>query len=118
NLRARWRQQDHGTDVARREGRHQPSWPGVPQTSPPPRSRSIIGDMSASRRWRPAVAGVLAMAAGLAAAEIVAGALGRTTTPAVAAGEAFIDVVPGWLKELAISWFGTADKVALGVGMA
>lgn len=61
----------------------------------------------------------MALGLGLAAAELAAGLLGRpSSSPVVAAGEWFIDVVPTWLAELAISLFGTADKVALAVGMA
>lgn len=55
---------------------------------------------------------------GLAVAEIVAGAFGRTATPVIAVGEAFIDVVPGWLKDMAVDWFGTNDKAVLLIGMA
>ncbi len=61
---------------------------------------------------------MLALAAGLAAAELVAGALARGTTPFVAVGETFIDMTPGWLKDFAIEWFGTADKAVLLGGMA
>lgn len=53
------------------------------------------------------------MGLGLGVAELTAGALGRTETPVVAVGEAFIDRTPGWLKDLAIEWFGTADKAVL-----
>jgi len=63
-------------------------------------------------RW-PALAGLAAAALGLGVAELVAGLLGRTATPVVAVGEAFIDRVPGWLKDLAVDWFGTADKAVL-----
>ncbi|TDE11879.1 molybdopterin-dependent oxidoreductase [Jiangella asiatica] len=75
---------------------------------------------SASRRpwWPPALAGVLALALGLAVAEVIAGALGRAETPVVAVGEEFIDLTPSWLKDLAIDLFGTNDKTALLVGMA
>lgn len=62
------------------------------------------------------MAGIVALGLGLGVAELVAGLLGRTSTPVVAVGEAFIDMVPGWLKDLAIDLFGTNDKVALVVG--
>ncbi|PZF81719.1 molybdopterin-dependent oxidoreductase [Jiangella anatolica] len=67
--------------------------------------------------WPPALAGVLALGLGLAAAEVVAGALGRAETPVSAVGEEFIDLTPGWLKDFAIDVFGTNDKTALLVGM-
>lgn len=67
--------------------------------------------------WPPALAGVLALGLGLAAAEVVAGALGWAETPVVAVGEEFIDRTPAWLKDLAIDAFGTHDKTALLAGM-
>ena len=65
------------------------------------------------RRWLPALAGLAAAALGLGVAELVAGLLARTATPVIAVGEAFIDRVPSWLKDLAVEWFGTADKTVL-----
>lgn len=55
--------------------------------------------------------------AGLAVGSLAAGLLGTPQTPVVAIGSAFIDRVPPWLKDLAISWFGTHDKTALRVGI-
>ena len=63
------------------------------------------------------VVGVASAALGLGVAELVAGFLGRTATPVIAVGEAFIDRVPGWLKDLAVAWFGTADKAVLIAGV-
>ncbi|ACZ30419.1 oxidoreductase molybdopterin binding protein [Xylanimonas cellulosilytica DSM 15894] len=65
-----------------------------------------------SRRWA-ALAGVVAAAAGLAVAELVAAWVAPASSPVLAAGAAVVDTVPGWLKDLAISWFGTADKAVL-----
>ncbi|NED96199.1 molybdopterin-dependent oxidoreductase [Phytoactinopolyspora alkaliphila] len=39
-------------------------------------------------------------------------------SPVSAAGDGFIDVVPTWMAEWAISWFGTNDKLVLGIGIA
>ena len=64
-------------------------------------------------RWPPALASLAAAALGLGVAELVAGLLSRTATPVIAVGEAFIDRVPAWLKDLAVEWFGTADKAVL-----
>lgn len=61
--------------------------------------------------------GVLAALAGLAVGSLVAAVLGTPQTPVVAIGSAFIDRVPPWLKDLAISLFGTHDKTALRVGI-
>ncbi|GAA1108598.1 molybdopterin-dependent oxidoreductase [Kribbella jejuensis] len=68
-------------------------------------------------RWRGAAGGILAALAGLAVGSLAAGLLGTPQTPVVAIGSAFIDRVPPWLKDLAISWFGTHDKTALRVGI-
>ncbi len=70
-----------------------------------------------STRWRGAVGGVLAALAGLAAGSVVAGLVGTRQTPVVAIGSAVIDRVPPWLKDLAVTWFGTHDKTALRVGI-
>ncbi len=67
--------------------------------------------------------GVAAAAVGLGVAELAAGLLARLTpttgtpSPLLAVGGAFIDLTPAWLKDWAVATFGTADKVALGVGM-
>jgi DMSO/TMAO reductase YedYZ molybdopterin-dependent catalytic subunit len=47
-----------------------------------------------------------------------AGLAGGTPSPLFAVGGAFVDRTPPWLKDFAISTFGTHDKVALIVGMA
>ncbi|WP_083751129.1 molybdopterin-dependent oxidoreductase [Kribbella sp. ALI-6-A] len=67
--------------------------------------------------FRAAVGGVLAALAGLAAGSVAAALLGTRQTPVVAIGSAFIDRVPPWLKDLAISLFGTHDKTALRAGI-
>lgn len=70
-----------------------------------------------------AIAGVAAGAVTLAVAEIGAallvrgGVQGGTASPLVAVAGAFVDLTPAWLKDFAISTFGTYDKVALLVGM-
>lgn len=63
--------------------------------------------------WWAALAGVVATAAGLAVAELVAAFVDPSSSPVVAVGGAVVDGVPGWLKDLAVSWFGTADKAVL-----
>jgi DMSO/TMAO reductase YedYZ molybdopterin-dependent catalytic subunit len=63
-------------------------------------------------RWA-AFAGVVAAGAGLAVAELVAALVDPAASPVLAAGAAVVDGVPGWLKDLAVEWFGTADKVVL-----
>lgn len=63
------------------------------------------------------MAGVLSALAGLAAGGVLAAILGSRQTPVVAVGSAFIDRVPPWLKDLAISLFGVHDKTALKTGI-
>ncbi len=66
---------------------------------------------------RAALAGILAAAGGLGCAELVAGLLSIHTTPAVAVGAAFIDVVPDEVREFGIRLLGTADKPVLISGI-
>jgi sulfite oxidase len=47
---------------------------------------------------------------------LTAGVL-EVVSPIDAVGSEFIDRVPAWLKELAIQWFGTSDKLALRIGI-
>lgn len=58
------------------------------------------------------VAGAVAVTMGMLVAGIV-----DVVSPIDAVGSEFIDRVPPWLKELAIQWFGTNDKVALRAGI-
>ncbi len=75
-----------------------PATPGVPPVT----------------RWRAALAGIVAAAAALATGELVAGLLPGAPSPLVAVGGAVIDLAPPGSKELMVSLFGTADKLALG----
>ncbi len=68
-------------------------------------------------RPRAAVAGVLAAVAGLAAGELVAGLGASLRSPVVSIGNRVVDGVPRPVKDLAIAWFGTNDKLALVVGI-
>ncbi|WP_309710819.1 molybdopterin-dependent oxidoreductase [Pseudolysinimonas sp.] len=65
----------------------------------------------------PAIAGVAAVAFGLGVAELVAGLLAPRASPVLVVGSLLIDVAPSWAKDAAIALFGTADKVALLVGI-
>lgn len=64
-----------------------------------------------------ALAGVLAGALALGVAEVLAAIIAPSSAPVLAVGSLFIDNTPGWLKDFAISTFGTNDKLALLVGM-
>ncbi|KQR16745.1 molybdopterin-dependent oxidoreductase [Cellulomonas sp. Leaf334] len=63
-----------------------------------------------------ALAGVAAGAVTLGVGSLVALLTGPSTDPLVAVGGAFVDATPAWLKEFAVSAFGTADKLVLGIG--
>ncbi|UZN05107.1 molybdopterin-dependent oxidoreductase [Cellulomonas sp. S1-8] len=65
-----------------------------------------------------ALAGVAAGTVTVGAGSLVALLTGASSDPLVAVGATFVDATPGWLKDLAIATFGTADKLALGVGEA
>jgi DMSO/TMAO reductase YedYZ molybdopterin-dependent catalytic subunit len=64
-----------------------------------------------------ALAGLLAAAVGLGAAEIVAAFVGPESSPVVAVGNAGIALTPEPVKQFAIATFGTHDKTALLVGI-
>ncbi len=65
-----------------------------------------------------AVAGLVGGAWGLAVAELAAAVSPRLSSPMVDVGDRVIDRVPAPVKTLAISWFGTNDKLALLVGIS
>ena len=71
-------------------------------SSPPRRSGAIAG----------LVAGAVAVTIGMFVAGVI-----HVVSPIDAVGSEFIDRVPPWLKELAIQWFGTNDKLALRTGI-
>ncbi len=60
-----------------------------------------------------AVAGVLAAAVAIGAAQLVAGLTVPASSPVLAVGQAAIDLTPAPVKDFAISTFGTADKTVL-----
>jgi DMSO/TMAO reductase YedYZ molybdopterin-dependent catalytic subunit len=62
------------------------------------------------------VSGILAAGVALGVAELVAVAIGPTSSPVVAVGQGVIRLTPEWAKEFAIRTFGEQDKVALVSG--
>ncbi|WP_304452529.1 sulfite oxidase [Nocardiopsis sp. YSL2] len=65
-----------------------------------------------------AVSGLVAAGAAVAVAEVVAVIMGRSdVTPLLAVGDATVDLTPLPVKQFAVDTFGTADKIALFVGM-
>ncbi|WP_277213374.1 molybdopterin-dependent oxidoreductase [Isoptericola croceus] len=75
-----------------------------------------MSSRSRGGQWA-ALAGIVAAGAGLALAELVAAFVAPASSPVLALGAAFVDVVPPWLKDLAVEWFGTADKLVLLASM-
>ena len=65
-----------------------------------------------------ALTGLLALVAALAAGHLVAAFVGLTASPYLAVGNAAIDLTPSWLKDFAVTTFGTYDKLVLLIGMA
>ncbi|SFK82839.1 hypothetical protein SAMN05421835_13637 [Amycolatopsis sacchari] len=61
---------------------------------------------------------MLSLAAALGAGHLVAAFVGRGASPYLAVGNAAIDLTPSWLKDFAVSSFGTHDKTVLLAGMA
>ena len=87
--------------------------PTPPDASPLP--SAAMGSWSPPRRFG-AVAGMVAGAVAVTVGMLSAGVI-DVVSPIDAVGSEFIDRVPPWLKELAIRWFGTNDKVALRIGI-
>ena len=63
-----------------------------------------------------AIAGLVVGAVAVTVGMLMAG-ITDVQSPVDAVGSEFIDRVPPWLKELAIQWFGTNDKLALRAGI-
>ncbi|MEV8150060.1 molybdopterin-dependent oxidoreductase [Arthrobacter sp. NPDC080073] len=64
-----------------------------------------------------ALAGVAAAAVVLSVAELIGAFFTARATPVIALGSTFIDFTPPWMKDFAVTTFGTNDKAALFVGM-
>ena len=64
-----------------------------------------------------AIAGLAAAIVGVGVGELAAALFAATSGPFTVVGGALIDAAPTWAKDTAIAWFGTADKVALLIGI-
>ncbi|MDE0546604.1 molybdopterin-dependent oxidoreductase [Microbacterium sp. C7(2022)] len=58
------------------------------------------------------------MALGVGAGELTAALVAPESSPFAVIGDALVDAAPTWAKDTAIALFGTADKIALFVGIA
>ncbi|MFF1385868.1 molybdopterin-dependent oxidoreductase [Arthrobacter sp. NPDC058288] len=74
------------------------------------------GPAVAAGRWAVA-AGVVSVAVGLVAGELAAALVSPALSPMTGVGSAVIDAVPPAVKDWAVAVFGTADKLALLLGM-
>ena len=85
-----------------------PAGPGVPERpGGRPRYQTVFG----------AIAGLLTAAVALGVGQLVSGLSARQGSPAVAVGQAAIDLAPPPVKDFAISAFGSNDKTALVIGI-
>jgi DMSO/TMAO reductase YedYZ molybdopterin-dependent catalytic subunit len=69
------------------------------------------------RAWFGAAAGVLTAAVAIGVGQLVSGLTARAGAPAVAVGQAAIDLAPPPVKDFAISAFGPDDKTVLLAGI-
>jgi len=81
-----------------------------------PRQRTLTE--AAPPWWPPVVCGLAAAAPGVGVAQLLAGLIAPGSAPLIAVGGAFVDHVPPWLKDAAVSAFGTHDKTVLLCGAA
>lgn len=88
---------------------------GTPMSSP---TASSLAPPTAGRdRALAAAAGLAAATLGVGVAELAASLIAPEASPFAVIGGGLIDLAPAWAKDTAIALFGTADKVALLVGI-
>ena len=80
-------------------------------------SKSVLR-VRIARVGRGCLAGIVAAAGGLGFAELVTATSRTFQSPVVDVADRVVDGVPRQVKDLAIEWFGTNDKVALLVGIS
>lgn len=90
--------------------------PVAPETAASDPLRGSFVSTEVPSKWRGLGLGLLATAAGLAAAEVMVGLVKGSASPVVPVGQEFIDITPKWLKDWAIEQFGTNDKAVLVAG--
>lgn len=83
----------------------------------PPRGATTTRPLPDGTRVLAGLAGVATAAVAVGTAALVAAVVAPSATTLLALGATFIDLTPSWLKDVAISAFGTNDKTALQVGM-
>jgi DMSO/TMAO reductase YedYZ molybdopterin-dependent catalytic subunit len=78
----------------------------------------IHGSQQRPGVWLSAICGLVAALTAISMATLAASTSRVMRSPLVDIGDRFIEITPAWLKDLAISWFGTNDKIALLAGIA
>src|SRR5947208_4898199 len=76
-----------------------------------------IDNPQLGRMVRGAIAGILSGGLALGVAQLVAGLISSNSSPVVAVGQLSIDFTPPFLKNFAISAFGSHDKLVLVIGI-
>lgn len=82
-------------------------------SSGPPSPSSASTSSAHKWRWLAALVGVISAAVVLAVAELLALFFSAAASPLFAVGSLVIDSVPGWVKTVVVSLFGTGDKIFL-----
>ncbi|WP_219106502.1 molybdopterin-dependent oxidoreductase, partial [Austwickia sp. TVS 96-490-7B] len=85
--------------------------------TPGPSQASASNELPHTPTWVDGLSGVVSAAVGCAGGQLVALAVDPTAAPVAAVGAVVVDLVPGWLKDWAITAFGTADKAVLLLGV-
>ena len=77
--------------------------------------RPAVGGSGGPTRRAAAFAGIVATGAALATGELLAGVLAGIPSPILSVGRLVVDLQPPGAKEIVVSLFGTADKLALEI---
>ena len=73
--------------------------------------------MTATARWAPPTAGIAAAAIAVGLGELSAAIIAPQSSPLTVVGATLIQLAPPWGVDAAIALFGSADKVALAIGI-
>ena len=74
--------------------------------------------MNSRPRLLGALAGLIGAVVALGVGELAAAMTRPEAAPVAVVGDATVDLAPGWLKDFAITTFGSADKPVLVAGIA
>ncbi len=91
------------------------SYPVIVMNSP---SQIKTAPRSTASALSGAAAGVASVVLGAGLGELIAALVAPSSSPFSVVGGTLIDLAPPWAKDAAISLFGTADKLALLIGIA